>query len=44
MTKIAAVMTFIEPILMALIAGLVGSIVAAIYLPLIDLVTVLGNS
>lgn len=44
MTKISAVMAFVEPILMALIAGLIGSIVGAIYLPLIDLVNVLWGS
>lgn len=43
MQKISAVMAFVEPILMLLIAWLIGSIVGAIYLPLIDMVNVIGN-
>lgn len=43
MQKISAVMAFVEPILMLLIAGLIGSIVGAIYLPLIDMVNVIGG-
>ena len=41
--KISAVMAFVEPILMLFIAWLIGSIVGAIYLPLIDMVNVIGG-
>lgn len=41
MQKIWAVMAVVEPILMLLIAWLIGSIVGAIYLPLIDMVNVI---
>lgn len=42
MQKIASVMGLIEPILMAFIAIIIGSIVASIFLPLADLVNVIG--
>ena len=41
MQKIGFVMAVVEPILMAIIAWLIGSIVGAIYLPLIDMVNVI---
>ena len=42
MEKITTLMWFIEPILMAFIAIIIGSIVASIFLPLADLVNVIG--
>lgn len=41
MTKIATLMGFIEPIMMALIAVIIGGIVWSIFLPLADLVNVI---
>ncbi len=43
MQKIATVMSFIEPILMWFIAVIIWSIVSSIFLPLADLVNVIGG-
>jgi type IV pilus assembly protein PilC len=43
MQKISAVMGLIEPILMAFIAVIIGGIVASIFLPLADMVNVIGG-
>lgn len=43
MQKITTVMWFIEPILMGIIALIIGSIVSSIFLPLADLVNVIGG-
>lgn len=42
-TKIATLTSLIEPILMAFVAVIIGGIVASIFLPIADLVTVIGN-
>lgn len=41
--KIGILMQFIEPILMMLIATVIGSVVGAIFLPMADLLNVLGG-
>lgn len=41
--RITSVVALIEPILMGLIAVIIGTIVAAVFLPLADLVTVIGQ-
>jgi type II secretory pathway component PulF len=42
-TKIAILMGLIEPIMMAFIAVIIGWIVGSIFLPLADLVNVIGG-
>ncbi|MBP7884821.1 type II secretion system F family protein [Patescibacteria group bacterium] len=43
MQKITSAVSLIEPILMGLIAIIIGSIVASVFLPLADLVSVIGQ-
>lgn len=43
-SAIDALMAVIEPLLMAFVAGIVGMLLGAIYLPMADMVQVIGQS
>jgi type IV pilus assembly protein PilC len=42
--KISQLMKFIEPIMMMFVASIIGTIVASIFLPMADLLQVMGNA